>query len=79
MRLFPKVDGAVDRYERAGLLTMPFDLALGESVEFGGTSALRAVASVTLALRGATSYALALDGTPTRSLALKGQSSTAPD
>lgn len=30
MRLFPKVDGAVDRFERAGLLTMPFDLAFGE-------------------------------------------------
>lgn len=28
MRLFPKVDGTVDRFERAGLLTMPFDLAL---------------------------------------------------
>uniref|UniRef100_A0A6M3LAP2 Uncharacterized protein n=1 Tax=viral metagenome TaxID=1070528 RepID=A0A6M3LAP2_9ZZZZ len=27
MRLFGIVDGSVDRYERASLLTMPFDLA----------------------------------------------------
>lgn len=27
MRLFGKVDGAIDRYDRAGWLTMPFDKA----------------------------------------------------
>lgn len=27
MRLFGKVDGVIDRYDRAGWLTMPFDLS----------------------------------------------------
>ena len=33
MRLFGKVDGVIDRIDRAGLLTMPFDLGF---VFFGG-------------------------------------------
>lgn len=28
MRLFPKVDGTIDRFDRGGLLTIPFDLGL---------------------------------------------------
>lgn len=31
MRLFGKVDGTIDRFERASWLTMPFDLELGEA------------------------------------------------
>ena len=27
MRLFPKVDGTVDRFDRAGLLSCPFSIA----------------------------------------------------
>lgn len=37
MRLFPKVDGAVDRYERAAWMTVPFDLSWltgGEVISF---------------------------------------------
>lgn len=32
MRLFGKVDGAIDRYDRAGWFTQPFDLAFKLSV-----------------------------------------------
>ncbi len=37
MRLFPKVDGTIDRFDRAGLLTAPFDLDLSPSVTNGET------------------------------------------
>lgn len=33
MRLFPKADGAVNRFERAALLTIPFDLSWLSSVD----------------------------------------------
>lgn len=32
MRLFGKVDGVIDRFDRAEWLTMPFDLAFAEVV-----------------------------------------------
>lgn len=31
MRLFGKVDGTIDRYDRADWLSMPFDLAFGSA------------------------------------------------
>lgn len=33
MRLFGKVDGAINRYDRAAWLTVPFDLALTAPVQ----------------------------------------------
>ena len=35
MRLFGKVDGSVDRYDRAEWLSMPFDLAWANAVVAG--------------------------------------------
>jgi len=32
MRLFGKVDGTIDRFDRAGWLTLPFDLAFAAAV-----------------------------------------------
>lgn len=65
MRLFPKVAGTVDRYERAGLLTMPFDLAFGaatdppEAIFFTNvTLSLPTFSSVTLSLPSFTEVTL---------------------
>jgi hypothetical protein len=47
MRLFGKVDGVVDRYDRAGWLTMPFDRAWAAPVApvFTAPDPLRAVST----------------------------------
>jgi hypothetical protein len=65
MRLFGKVDGTVDRFDRAEWLTPPFDLAFSTAVAIAGP--FRAIAADaytggSLASEGETGGSLASEG-----------------
>jgi hypothetical protein len=57
MRLFGKIDGKIDRFDRAGWLTMPFDLAF--SMRFTAPAVIRrAPSTVTSPIRRAASESI---------------------
>lgn len=68
MRLFGKVDGSVDRYDRAWLLTCPFDMALGVLGALSVT--LSAAKDMTITLAASKDMGVALDSVKDMSITL---------